>query len=365
VVVRSGAIVALLLLAVLLHVHSAPGTLEAQSGCTPSRPHAAGDLEQTIESGGLSRDYLLHVPASYSGSDATPLVLNFHGLAGNAQQQSDYSGMTSTSDADGFILVMPQGLVTKTLALPHWNNSTLDASPDDVGFVRDLIDKLEAELCIDPSRVFSTGLSMGGMLSSRLACNLSDRIAAIGPVSGLYFPPFSEESANEPGCTSTRPVPIAAFHGTDDPIIPFKGGLPSLPQFSFHSRDLEAAVLPEWAAHNGCEDTPSDKPVSGHVHLIVYDRCDQGATVELYVVEGGGHTWPDATIDMLPDALGVTTHEISANDLMWTFFQAHPMPGGAGADKSGGMNTVWYIAIGAAAGAAVIAGGTVLLLRRR
>ena len=351
----------------------------AQSDCDSPRAHESGDFPQTIESGGETREYILHIPPSYSGSDATPLVLNFHGLGSNSQDQADYTGLPAKSDEEGFVLVMPQGLVTDIIPVPHWNNTLLEPSPDDVAFVRDLIDKLEADLCIDPARVFSTGMSMGGMISTRLACNLSDRIAAIAPVAGLYFPPLADELPEAPECNSTRPVPIIAFHGTDDPIVPFDGGLPTDPDFDFrlHFRDIDGAVLPEWAAHHGCETTPSDERVAEHIRLIRYDDCDQGATVQLYVVEGGGHTWPDATSDQ--ESLGFTTHEISANDLLWEFFQAHALqeapeatttappppqlPETGGADPAGRMGTAWYIAIGAA-GAAVLAGAAVYRRRR-
>lgn len=351
----------------------------AADGCDTARPHEAGDTQQTIQSGGETREYILHVPPSYSGGDATPLLLNFHGLGSNSQDQADYTGLPAKSDEEGFILVMPQGLVTSIIPVPHWNNTLLEPSPDDVGFVRDLIDKLEAELCIDPARVFSTGMSMGAMISTRLACNLSDRIAAIAPVAGLYFPPLADELPEAPECNSSRPVPIIAFHGTDDPIVTFDGGLPSDPDFDIriHFHDIDDVVLPAWAAHNGCDAAPSDERVAEHIRLLRYDNCDQDATVELYVVEGGGHTWPDATSD--EESLGFTTHEISANDLLWEFFQARPMPAASepatttpapqlpdtgSADPDEGMSPAWYIAIGAA-GAAVLGGFGAWYARRR
>jgi polyhydroxybutyrate depolymerase len=347
----------------------------AAAPCDATRAHEAGNFHETIESGGESREYLLHIPPSYTGSDATPLVLNFHGLGSNAQDEADYTGMPAKADAQGFITIAPQGLVTDIIGVNHWNNTQLETHPDDVRFVGDLIDKLEAQLCIDPARVFSTGMSMGAMMSTRLACNLSDRIAAIAPASGLYYPPLADELTGEPGCTPARPVPIIAFHGTDDPIVEFNGGKPTLPNFqfqiTFHS--IEGVVLPTWAAQNGCDATPAKASVTEHVRLVRYDNCDHDATVEMYIIEGGGHTWPDATRDI--GRLGETTHEISATDLLWEFFQAHPLraapndspqlPNTGATDGNDGMNNAWYIAIGAVAAAAVLAGGAVFYLRRR
>jgi polyhydroxybutyrate depolymerase len=347
-----------------------------------------------MESGGESRDYLLHIPPSYSGSDATPLVLNFHGLGSNAQDQADYTGLPDKSDEEGFILVMPQGLATDIIPIPHWNNTLLEPRPDDVAFVSELIDKLQQELCIDPARVFSTGMSMGAMISTRLACDLSDRIAAIAPVAGFYFPPLADELPESPECNSSRPVPIIAFHGTDDPIVPFDGGLPTDEDFEFrlHFHDVDGIVIETWAAHNGCDAEPSREPVTAGVYRLRYRGCDAGADIELYIIDGGGHTWPDATSDQ--GRLGFTTHEISANDLLWDFFVEHPLvaaqepaataltpgataltpgatapaarlPDAGGSDSSDGIDALWFVAIGAGVIAIVVVAGSVEILRAR
>ena len=206
-----------------------PRPTPAPTGCDPALPQAAGDFVQRIDSGGLARRYILHIPPSYSdtgGADATPLVLLFHGSGGNAREIARYTGLPAKADRAGFIAVMPQGLRTTLIPEPDWNFTTLGphhgpGEPDDVAFIDDLLDALELQLCIDSARVFSTGFSAGAHLSVRLACDLSDRIAAIAPVSGVYFPPFSPDLP-EPGC-STQPVPVIAFHGTADKGVPFEG----------------------------------------------------------------------------------------------------------------------------------------------
>ena len=310
------------------------------SVCSPARSHASGDSEETIVSGGLTREYILHVPPSYNGTEASPLVFNFHGLGSSDVQQAGYSGLNAKADAAAFITVAPQGLSTESLSQAHWNNSLAPPEtnePDDVGFVEDLLDSLGSELCIDSARVYSTGMSNGGQMSVRLGCSLSDRIAAIAPVAGAYWPPvFDDADFPEPaGCPSkTKPVPVIAFHGSDDTIVPFGGGptsLPGLEGINFRL-SIEDAIA-EWAASNGCDGVPQEAQAAPGVRLVSYEGCDESALVELYVVEdadgdgpnteGGGHTWPDAVLDIA--TLGATTHEISANDLMWDFFIAHPL----------------------------------------
>ena len=319
------ALAAIALLAALAAAVFSAGHDPASAGgaaCDPARTHDAGDFSETIDSGGLTREYTLHVPPSYTGAEAVPLVLNWHGLGSNAEQQADLSGLSAKADAEGFIVVMPQGL-GETL---HHNFTRTATEADDVAFTGDMLDELEAELCIDSARIFSTGKSNGAQMSTRLACNLSERIAAVAPVSGAYYPPFTPDFPGEPGCVSTRPAALIAFHGTADTVFPFAGG-PGLLGVIF--RSFEDEIMPDWAAHNGCTVGPMHEPVTANVRLVRYEGCDENATVELYVVEGGGHTWPGSTFEVSPeveDVLGVTTHEISANDFMWDFFVAHPMP---------------------------------------
>jgi polyhydroxybutyrate depolymerase len=279
----------------------------AEADCLPARPHEPGNFPGTLTSGELERQYILHVPTSYTGSDGTPLVVNLHGHGSNAAEQAYYSGLPVKADEEGFIVVTPQGTGDE----PHWNFTTVEAgAPNDVAFISDLLDALESQLCIDPSRVYAAGISNGAAMTVTLACFLSDRIAAIAPVAGLFL---------FPGCPSVRPVSVIAFNGTDDKLVPFEGG-------SVSGSDLQVPPvedsLKQWAEHDGCTSGPQDERVSDHVRLRRYDDCAGGATVELYAVEGGGHTWPGAAIDV---PLGATTHEISATDLMWAFFEAHPI----------------------------------------
>jgi polyhydroxybutyrate depolymerase len=201
----------------------------------------------------------------------------------------------------------------------------------DLAFIGALLDTVETSVCIDEARVFVAGLSNGAMMTSAIACELADRVAAVAPVAGL--------SAFD-GCHPSRPVPIIAFHGTADGFVAYDGGygasVAQLPAPDGSGRTLGdlgvlagagppsiPANLATWAALDGCTDaTPSETAVTGDVALIAYATCP----VELYRVAGGGHAWPGSAFSAaVANIVGPTTMSISADELMWAFFQAHPL----------------------------------------
>ena len=264
----------------------------------------------SLTSSGEERHYLLYVPESYDASVPTPLVISIHGFAEWPAHQMQISGWNELADQYGFILVYPMG----TSFPLRWRASGGAAfTPLDVVFISDLIDKLTGEYHIDPARIYANGLSNGGGMSFMLACKLSERIAAVGMVSGAYLLPWEE-------CNPARPVPAVIFHGTADPIVPFEGG----PSRAF---DIPFANIPEWvgvlAARSGCDPEPQTLPPSGSVSAVEYTDCQ--ADVLYYTIAGGGHSWPGG--EPLPEMItGPTTQDINATQVMWEFFQAHPMP---------------------------------------
>ncbi|HEY8172149.1 MAG TPA: PHB depolymerase family esterase [Dehalococcoidia bacterium] len=273
----------------------------AGDGCTPARPHAAGNSNETITSGGIERSYILHVPPQYDGSQAVPLVLNFHGFGSGATQQANYSRFPAKADEAGFIAVTPDGTGT-----PRRWNLFPTGQPDDIAFVRDLLDSLEANLCIDGKRVFVAGISNGAAFSMQLACAMPDRIAAAAAVAALTYPLR---------CTDGTQTGVIAFHGTADPCVPFTGGT-SACGLMLPVAPIETSAL-NWAKHDGCNQTPSVTQLTEHVRVTAYSECRDNVSVVLYVVDGGGHTWP-GSIDVA--RLGPTTHEIDATDLIWEYF---------------------------------------------
>jgi polyhydroxybutyrate depolymerase len=283
----------------------------AAGACYPARAHAAGDSTGTIQSGNMPRTFILHVPTGYDGSKPLPLLFDFHGASSDKEAQNAYSAFSAKGDAEGFIVITPDGTGTPR----SWNFLSLGTIADDVGFVRDLLDQTEASLCVDPTRVYAAGLSSGGYMALSLACDLQGRITAVAAVAAMF---------RLPTCPSTRSVPMLEFHGTDDPIIPFHGGdVAALP-----APDVQQGTA-VWAGADECASTPQTTQVSPHVTRQSYGECNGGVSVQLYVIDGGGHTWPGARADVA--ALGGTTHEINATDIMWQFFVAQPpLPASSG-----------------------------------
>jgi len=265
----------------------------------------------SVISSGEERRYLLHVPESYDPSTPVPLVISLHGFAQWPAHQSQLTGWTELADENGFIVVHPGGL-----GFPkRWQTEFQDGSAPspDVTFISDLIDQLEMDYAIDPNRIYVNGLSNGGGMSALLACELSDRVAAMGGVAGAYS--FSWED-----CPSARPIPAILFHGTEDPIVPYLGGEVDNGRFNL-------PALPSWveelAQHNGCETPPLEVPASGEVSGIRFENCRENAEVIFYTIDSGGHSWPGG--GYLPKWLvGHTTQDMDATQVMWEFFQRHP-----------------------------------------
>lgn len=305
--------------------HLAPGSaVAAGETCSPARPRASGTTVESITTGDGARSYRLHVPASYTGASPVPVVIASHGAGSNAFEQEVYSGFSTKSDAEGFIVAYPQGLAPGGRT---FFNAWQLASIDDVGYINAMLNSIESQLCTDRSRVYATGISNGGMLSVRLACSMSSRIAAIAPVAGSYSPPMALNLNAAETCPDTRAVPVIAFHGTADETVPYPGGVPAGSTLNYRLPQDNATpdedVLADWALHNGCTGARQETQIDTEVALIQYGSCVAGATVQLYRVDPGGHTWP-GSFDV--PSLGYTTQQIDATDLIWSFFTGFTVP---------------------------------------
>ena len=240
-----------------------------------------------------------------------PIVFNFHGFGSNANQQIQYGDFRPLADRDNFLVVAPNGQGTGVGR--HWNVTRRPAEADDVAFTLGILDSLESTFCVDAKRVFAAGMSAGGAMSLQLACRASDRFAAFGPVAVVYYTQL---------CDGARSVPIAAFMGTADPIVPFEGGKVNCCGGS--TVPAAPASMAGWAAHDKCAAQPDEHKLSPMVLLRQWPGCAPDGEVRFYIIEGGGHTWPGAAAAR--GLLGVTTTEINASDTLWAFFQAHPLP---------------------------------------
>jgi polyhydroxybutyrate depolymerase len=282
------------------------------------------NLLQGLEVSGSDRWYLLTTPSPDTPTPTAanpttgqpvprPLVLDFPGLGESATVQAAMSQFGTLGQRDGFAVAFPEGTGDPV----RWDMTTLAATNPDLAFITALLNQVEATQCIDTSRVYASGFSDGAFMASALACSMSNRITAIGAVSGLQSPTR---------CSTIRTVPVITFHGTADPILPFAGGTGS-PWLSQVLDDTEAtptpvpSVVKEWAARDGCDPQSVDADVASQVVFSNY-RCPAGVSVQFYMIVGGGHTWPGSLVGATESQTdGPTNFQIDATSLMWSFFQ--------------------------------------------
>lgn len=294
-----------------------PLCLSAPASLTP------GDHWLNVEVQGGTRSCLVHVPPKYDVKQPTPVVLVFHGAMMNAERMVSFCGLNDKADQAGFVAVYPNGTGWRQFLFFNAGGMEGRLAPigatDDVKYVAKLLDDLEVQLNVDRKRVYATGMSNGGMMCYRLAAELSDRIAAIAPVSGTL--------AIEK-CEPKRPVSVMHFHGTEDTLVHFHGPDNQSRTFIWYKSVEDTMRI--WTKLDGCPDTPTITPEpktsadGTRVTKRTYGPGKDGTEVILFVIEGGGHTWPGR--DPTRRFLGTTTKEISANDLIWEFFERHPMP---------------------------------------
>lgn len=275
-------------------------------------PIPPGDHLRMLNFGALERSYLLHIPPNYDHGRPTSLVLAYHGISLDAQEMARISALSRLADQQNFIVVYPNGTGTHQ----SWNGGDCCGEArvrqvDDVGFTRALIAELASFLNIDRQRVYATGFSNGAILVYRLACDLADQIAAIGPVSAA---PALQ------ACHPSRPVSVIHFHGDADQLNPYAGGKASSSALVFMSVEAGIAL---WVDLNSCPAQAAET-LNGQVLHRLYAPCRDGTTVELYKILGGEHAWPGG--EAVSPQVGEPTQAIDASALMWAFFVAHPLP---------------------------------------
>lgn len=266
---------------------------------------------------GETREYLLHVPDSYDRAKPTPLVISMHALATWPAQQANLSRWNRLADENGFIVVYPSGSRFPKM----WH--TIDPGPGlerDVRFIAELIDTLRSAYNIDPARIYANGMSNGGGMAFVLSCSLSDQVAAVAMVAAAQALPPS-------WCTDTRPVPMIAFHGDADPLVPYEGG-----PFGDPFNPVKTVFPPvrdwvaRWAHRNRCAASPVESTIAPDIVRIEYPDCAEGAAVRLYTLRGAGHIWPGGK--PLPEwRVGPNNNSIDATSQMWAFFREHPLRG--------------------------------------
>lgn len=269
----------------------------------------------SIAHDGLQRTYQLHLPSNYSTDTIHSLVIALHGGFGSGPQLETQSQLSVKADAENFIVVYPEG-VQSLLNIRTWNSGeccgyAANNDIDDVGFINSLIDSLLSIYAIDTTRVYVTGMSNGAFMSYRLACELSHRIAAIAPVAG---------SMNVDDCSATSPIPIIHFHSYNDLHVPYNGGYGT--GVSDHYNPPLDSVLNVWSLVDNCEITQDTLVNDSNYTHIVWENCDCSYSIEYYITQDGGHSWPGGTSTPIGDPV---SEVINANDLMWDFFQQYSL----------------------------------------
>lgn len=267
---------------------------------------------ETFDHDGLTRDYILYLPANIQAG--APLVFNLHGYTNLASGHLIYTEMNDVADAFGFAICYPEGTVD-SFGFTHWNSGMEGDTTDDVGFLTSLAAALQTEHNLDPERTFSCGYSNGGMMSYHLACNAPETFKAVASVSGTMT------TQTYTNCDSGPAVPVFAIHGTLDIIVPYEGSdTPIAGWGTFQSVDQ---VMAFWNDHNSCTTVVEGSLVNislfdfSTVDTWIWSDCDGGNENWLYRVNGGGHSWPGAS----PlGAAGSTNQDFEASVEIWNFF---------------------------------------------
>ena len=265
-----------------------------------------GDVEQTFDSKGVERIYRLAVPPNYDPDVPTPLILNLHGSGSNALEASSYGDLPRQAAKRGMLVVAPQAIDGK------WE---LAGKGTDGDFLIGLLDDLESRYCIDRDRVHIVGMSLGAWKAAATACAYSDRFASVALVTVEVFP------------GRCGPMPVVAFHGTGDHVVPYGPGADPGVTVTGSNARLPGALgnIAKWASNGGCDPKPKITDIGTDVVLRTYSGCDDGVDVELYTIKGGDHTWPGADID-ISGRSGGTTQTIAATKIALDWFEAHPHP---------------------------------------
>jgi polyhydroxybutyrate depolymerase len=264
--------------------------------------HKTGNETLSIQSDGRTRSFIVHLMPSY-GTMPQALVFNYHGYQNTALRTAQRTNMSAEADKAGFILVFPQGIDNP----PTWNAGVGAYGPtgdaNDVQFTSDLISYFEHNYCVDTHRIYVTGYSLGGGMAYRIACALSNQIAAFATVAGAFY-------RIPGGCNPSRPIPVLEIHGQADQFAPYNGnstvGMASVQTY-----------LNFWIAHDQCK--PSSKVIfqKDDVTALEWSHCTNGAIIQHYRISDGGHVWPGSNPTL---GIGYNSHTIDASVVIWNFF---------------------------------------------
>ncbi len=299
------------------------------NACAPSRGLKTNDLTIKMEFGGRERNYIVHLPPKEKMNASVPLLFHLHGGGGTAKGTAGltFGRFNELADRDGFIVVYPNAINK------NWNDGrkledviAWKEDIDDVGFITAIVDKLKQKYKIDSKRIFTTGMSNGGFMTSRLLCDRADIF------SGGAILTASLSKDYMPKCDPEKPVAVMVMNGTEDPLVPYDGGLIKVFRKTRGEIVSTDEIVDFWKDKNGCtvkKNTvalPDSTADDTTVIVEEYSNCQDRGALVLYTIKGGGHTWPGGKQYLGERWIGKTNRDIVACDVIWEFFKTLPNP---------------------------------------
>lgn len=277
---------------------------------------SAQEKNENIIVGGLKREFITYLPAGGGNGRPMPVIISLHGRLGTAEGQMKFADFRPIADREKVIIVCPQGIKRS------WNDGrgtpAHNKGINDVKFINQLVSYILKTYNADPARVYVTGMSNGGFMTSRLACELPDQIAAVAVIAASMD--------HDEGYSPQKPMPAMYIQGTADPLVPFAGG--QMKKGAGGSIYGHEEVLKKWAIADGCDN----RAIIANLPVMVNDGTSinketyegpNGIEVIGYTVNNGGHTWPGGT-QYLPKAIiGSLSHNMNACDVIWDFFKRY------------------------------------------
>ena len=269
---------------------------------------------------GIGRNFIVYLPIGYNNAGKLPMVFALHGGTGNPEGMMKLANFIPVAEKEKIILVYPAGVER------NWNDGR-PTTPNqlginDVSFINQVIDYMIAKYPVDGTRIYATGISNGGFMSSRLGCELSNKIAAIAVVAATI-----EATSIAANCNPSNPVPAMYIHGTNDRLVPITGGEMTAGGTAGGIILSHTQTIDKWVALNKCNSNPviTDLPDIANdgttIKQRVYGNGTNGAEVVSYIIDNGGHTWPQGFQYLSEAIIGKTSQDINACEVIWTFFK--------------------------------------------
>jgi polyhydroxybutyrate depolymerase len=285
----------------------------AGSNDKTATPLAPGDYERHVNSGGLDRSYLLHIPAGSTADKPSPLLIMFHPALSSGKRFAALTNMSEVAGKAGYVVAYPDGY-RRTWNAGDCCGAAHKDGVDDVAFTKALIADIEGVVAVDRTRIYAAGFSNGGAMAYRLACEMSDQISAVAAAStAMHMTPEQ--------CRPAKPVSILHFHGREDTIAPINGGQGSAAQETGNQQPL-SVTIGHWVQVDGCQDQPETVLRRGSATEVTYPGCKDDTAVTVCIIDNMGHHWPGAKGNSR-SRTGPQSYDINATQMVVEFLSKH------------------------------------------